>query len=115
MRPYVSVASISVGILFAVVHVIAMATSLYWYYSWLDSVMHLWGGALVVVYLRLLLSAEWRTPLLVGSYLLSLVVAWEVFEWSIGYSQPLLAWQDTLHDIVLGLLGGWLAYWWLVR
>jgi hypothetical protein len=99
---------------FASVHNFAIATSLYWYYSWFDIPMHLVGGALVVLGVYALCSLK-HIPLkpslvLIFGTLSLIMISWEVFEWSAGLFNPPTFVFDVSKDLFFGLIGGLLAY-----
>jgi hypothetical protein len=100
--------------LFAAVHLIATAGSLYWYYWWLDLFMHFWGGILIglgVHALSKLKSVPISPTLLVTIVvLITTVIAWELFEWFTGLYNPISYMMDTIQDLSLGLGGGLLAH-----
>lgn len=100
--------------IFAAVHYLATVASLYWYYPWLDIVMHLWGGILValgVVVLASFKSARIKPTLQITlSVLFVAMVSWEIFERMVGlYSQDTYIF-DVSKDIFFGLLGGLIGY-----
>jgi hypothetical protein len=100
--------------LFAVVHLIATAGSLYWYYWWLDVVMHFWGGLLLGLGVHALskLKSISVTPTLAvtAAVLVTTVISWELFEWFTGLYNPASYVLDTIQDLSLGLSGGLLAH-----
>ena len=105
---------LAVSSVFAAVHNFAVTTSLYWYYSWFDIVMHFWGGVLVVLGVYALCSLK-HVPLkptswLIFSVLIFLMLSWEVFERSIGLVHPVHPYLETLKDIAVGLFGGLVGY-----
>ncbi len=101
-------------------HVIATAFYLYWFYWWLDTVMHLLGGlwtALFVIWLFgrcdffTKLSFEKRFFFILICVFF-VAVSWEVFELileNVDPSMGLIYWLDTFGDVTAGLLGGSLA------
>lgn len=100
----------------AITHVLALELFLYWRYWWLDIPVHFLGG--IVAGLGLYVLRDLRV--LDRSFSISLIkvlacvfvvaVAWEVFEYSIGYPVIEFFWSDTLIDLAMGLLGGLVAY-----
>jgi hypothetical protein len=108
---------LSLSILFAVVHYLAVSASLYWYYWWFDILMHTWGGVLIALGVHSFSSFSFLRykPSLVP-LLLVLVVAtglWEVFEWSVGLYDPQTHVFDTSKDVILGFVGGLLMHFFL--
>ncbi|MGM0629114.1 MAG: hypothetical protein ACQESA_01695 [Patescibacteria group bacterium] len=111
----------SVGILFLIVfHLLAIFFYLYWFYWWLDTLMHFLGGftfgLLAMWFDRKLLP--YREIYFEESFfrvfiaVLTVAVFWEVFEFIIGYTDPSLGglfWAGTFADITAGLLGGSLS------
>ena len=99
-----------------VVHVIAIELSLYWIYRWLDLPVHVLGG--VVVALALYTLVDLRVPVSSVWYrfgpfmflVLLIAISWEGYEVVIGVLPDPAYWQDTLTDIVMGLVGGALGF-----
>lgn len=105
--------------MFATVHNLAVRTSLYWYYSWFDIVMHFWGGILVVLGVYALCSLK-HIPLkpsqvLIFATLFFAMISWEFFEWQAGLFDPHTYIADTFKDLVVGFLGGLVGYFASVR
>lgn len=94
-------------------HWLGIEMWLYWRYEWYDLPMHFLGGCVsglgFYAFLQLGWLPEWMAkrwwPLAV--FLLAIVIGWELFEYFI-VQIPIEAnyWQDTISDIILGLLGG---------
>jgi len=108
--------------LFGAVHALATYYSVYWYVGWLDLVMHVWGGALLLLAYGAvgeLLSVPyvqwyWR-PGKVILYVLVCVILWEIIG-VILHGGFKIGWlQDTAFDLVFGILGAMLSYWWSKR
>jgi len=99
---------------FATIHTLAVATSLYWYYSWFDILMHFWGGTLVVLGVYALCSLKHvplkPTSVIIFFTLIIAMVVWEVFEWQVGLFEPQTHLFDTTKDLIVGLTGGLVAY-----
>jgi hypothetical protein len=104
---------------FATVHNFAVATSLYWYYSWFDIVMHFWGGMLVVLGVYALCSLKHvplkPSSLIIFATLTTIMVLWEVFEWKVGLFNPRTHLFDTAKDMSVGLIGGLVGYFAAIR
>jgi len=103
-----------IAFIFAVIHVIAVEASLYWYYWWFDIVMHFWGGLLIA--LGVVSLTTFRRITITPSYTLVfcvsvvIVLSWEIFEWQVGLFDPELYFKDAIYDVTLGLAGGLLGY-----
>jgi hypothetical protein len=99
---------------FATVHRLAVETSLYWYYSWFDIIMHLWGGALIVLGVFALCSLKHvplkPTTFIITTTLFILIVGWEVFERMAGLYEPSTYIYDVSKDIIVGITGGAIGY-----
>ena len=99
---------------FATIHTLAVATSLYWYYSWFDIIMHFWGGSLVVLGVYALCSLKHvplkPTSFIIFTTLIVLMVTWEIFEWKAGLFDPRTHLFDTTKDFIVGLTGGLVGY-----
>lgn len=105
---------LAVSAAFAATHLFAIEASLYWYYSWFDSMMHLWGGLLLGSGIHMFARFSlWRhTPQLAEVLLVItvVVITWEVFEYIAGLYSPATYIADTVKDVVLGYGGGLLAH-----
>jgi hypothetical protein len=104
-------------------HGFAIAISGYYYYAWLDVVMHFWGGATVGLffiwlffYSRRLTAQNWPRPiflLLILSFGAFVGVGWEFFEFLFDtlvaqrthWPPAQLGLQDTMGDLLMDLLG----------
>ena len=105
---------LAVSSIFAAVHNFAVVTSLYWYYSWFDMIMHFWGGILVVLGVYAICSLKHvplkPTTLIIFSTLAITMLLWEIFEWKAGLFDPQTHLFDTTKDIIVGLIGGLVGY-----
>lgn len=114
MPPIIVWIFLLISSMFATVHNLAVATSLYWYYTWFDNIMHLWGGALVVLGVYALCSLKHiplkPTTFFIFSTLFSAMILWEIFEWQVGLFEPGLHLAETAKDIAIGFAGGLLGY-----
>lgn len=102
-------------------HFFASVFYLYWEFWWLDIVMHILGGFLVVsliitfskiitFYNHLSFNKKF---FFVFFWLFLVTISWEFFEFFIENVDPTIGsayWIDTFSDIVAGLLGGVLAF-----
>ena len=102
--------------LFVLVQYVSVYFSLFWYFWWLDIVMHTYGGILIV--------ASWFMVRSLGAFpafvsgpdtrslliLTALIFGWEAFELAYGLVTPHYYIQDTVLDIVLGYAGGLVAF-----
>jgi hypothetical protein len=105
---------IAISSVFAAVHNIAVTASLYWYYSWFDIIMHFWGGMLVVLGVYALCSLK-HVPLkpstiLIFFTLFFIMIMWELFERLAGLYNPATYVFDVSKDLLVGTIGGLLAY-----
>ncbi|MGM0482314.1 MAG: hypothetical protein ACQEP6_00415 [Patescibacteria group bacterium] len=110
-----------IGILFLIVfHLLAIFFYLYWFYWWLDTLVHFLGGfslGLLAMWVdrkltpyREIYFEEHFFRVFLAVFIIS--VFWEVFEVIVGYTDPSLGslfWAGTLADITAGLLGGSLS------
>lgn len=107
--------------LFAVVHVLATQYYLYWYFLWFDLVMHVWGGVLLILALGTYAEAlpsqirsVWRAKVIIA-YVLTVILLWEFFGVLLnqGFKSDWVS--DTIGDVVFGILGALIGYWWSKR
>jgi len=101
------------AVFFAATHFIAVEATLYWYYSWFDIVMHVWGGVLIVLGIHVfsdftLIKIKPTWPVTI-TILLVTVISWEIFEWLIGFSESSSYVMETSKDIAVGLGSGLLT------
>lgn len=105
---------LGLGLVLAVTHNLAYQYSWYWHYWWLDLLMHLGGGAFIAGVT--LLSGAVQRPLKVVAVVLTVGVAWEVFELvtKITYSRSYAL--DTSLDLLMDVCGALLLcaimHWW---
>ncbi|OGG44433.1 hypothetical protein A2841_00470 [Candidatus Kaiserbacteria bacterium RIFCSPHIGHO2_01_FULL_48_10] len=96
----------------------ALDMYLYWRFWWFDVLMHGLGGVLIGSFALWFFVFEFQTKynrLLLFSLasVLGVGIAWEIFEKVAGWQvdRTLAAYVfDTLGDIVMDILGGFLAY-----
>jgi hypothetical protein len=89
-------------------HYFALQNDLYWHYLWLDIPMHFLGGfwaALACVwFLRIFMT---KVPFIyVFAGVLVISIAWEVFEFIVGFQREDHYMLDTALDLVMDSLGG---------
>lgn len=105
---------LAVSSVFAAVHNFAVVTSLYWYYSWFDIIMHFWGGILVVLGVYAICSLKHvplnPTTLIIFGTLVTIMVSWELFERAAGLYDPTTYVFDVSKDLFVGLVGGLVGY-----
>ena len=105
---------LAVSSVFAAVHNFAVVTSLYWYYSWFDIIMHFWGGILVVLGVYAICSLKHiplkPTTLIIFGTLVTIMVSWELFERAAGLYDPITYVFDVGKDLIVGLVGGLVGY-----
>jgi predicted dehydrogenase len=99
---------------FALVHVLAITLSLYWFHWWFDILMHFWGGALIGLGIHALSTLPKfilrPTTMVIVVTLLLVTVSWEIFEQVAGLYDPTSYVIDTIQDIILGFGGGLLSH-----
>ncbi|MFZ2555352.1 MAG: hypothetical protein WAZ27_03150 [Minisyncoccia bacterium] len=90
------------------VHIVALHLYLYWYFPWLDLLVHFSGGLWVALVSAWLLLMTRREPTLfvLIACVIAIGIAWEVFEYTIGMSRGSTFVMDTSLDILMDLLGG---------
>jgi hypothetical protein len=115
------------SLVLAILHGLAMYFDLYFFIWWLDIPMHVLGGALVAyvacfLYQRLCTSGvviEQRTAMygVIFASVLFVGVAWEYFEYSKDLTFNTIGSyrMDVIKDIVMDLLGGFVAGIFLLR
>lgn len=92
----------------ALFHSFALATYLYWQYVWLDVPVHLLGGlTLGMVFIGI--ETRFR-PIAFVLFMAAVIIGWEVFEYMIGTPREANFIFDTSLDVLMGALGGTLAY-----
>ena len=104
-------------VIISVLHAVSLSLYLYWFYWWLDTVMHLLGGAWVA------LATVWffryfdfykklsfdRRIIFISLCVLAVAILWELFEFFVGHVDPSIGrdyWIDTSIDVIAGVLGG---------
>ena len=100
----------------AALHFIALSLYLYWQVWWFDIPMHLLGGFTVVLGihtladLRIVPRAYATTFLNVFCIILTIAIAWEVFQYAVTEVLKENYMSDTLSDIAIGLTGAVVGY-----
>jgi len=109
MRLHWLLGALALSLLLLGIHLYALDHYLYWYYRWLDTPVHILGGAMmgaaVVGVLRRFRPYSYVLAIAVGA------LGWELFEYYFGIStgQPNYVW-DTAHDILNDTLGATALY-----
>jgi hypothetical protein len=97
------------GLLF--VHYFALQNDLYWHYLWLDIPMHflggLWAALACVWFLRFFMPRASFALVLAG--VVGIGIAWELFEFIVGFQENNYA-LDTSLDIVMDITGGFCGF-----
>jgi len=101
--------------LLAVLHTVASKLFLYWHFWWFDIPMHAFGGIIVSLGLFTLRDLHiFPNRLLKLLPVLSIVVlialVWEGFELIIGTEMLSDYFVDTITDLCMGLLGGYIGF-----
>lgn len=118
MRIYIS--ALIVSILIFIAHYFGIHLNWYVTLFGYDSIVHALGGAaiaLCVLISRSFLPRRYSHSLQkLSSVIIGVVIigiAWELFEifydLSVQPGQPY--WPDTIKDIIMDVIGGWVAYW----
>ena len=105
-----------------VTHIFLLFFNIYRIFPWLDIPMHFIGGAsLSITYFLILQFSQKENYLRINSFfkvlfifaLVSLTtIFWELFEFSVSYTTGWISQgdlQDTMADLILGMLGGLFA------
>ena len=104
--------------LFVTAHLYFLQLFLYWHLAWLDVLMHIWGGMLLVAswyelkrlgVFKSLINKTWFHPIL---FLVVVIVCWEIFKYLIADVVSQNYELDTVIDLGSGLLGGLITYYW---
>lgn len=108
------------SIIFALLHNVALALSLYWTTGWFDMVMHTFGGvigSLLVLYVLKQLNITGQTlprKLLVFLFVVMSVLAvgaiWELWEIFAGFTDPFTDMVDTISDLCMDTLGAIIGF-----
>lgn len=105
------------GFFLLFLHFIALSFYLYWFYWWLDLVMHFLGGfwvGLLLIwifsYFRFFRPVSLKLKILnIMLFVILISILWEIFEFLIGHVDPSIGREyqmDTITDLVAGMLGG---------
>ncbi|MEM9336432.1 MAG: hypothetical protein AAGA35_01080 [Patescibacteria group bacterium] len=105
------------GSILAVVHIIALELFLYWHFLWLDIPVHLLGGCVAGLGLYVLRDLRIIPALYcfklwqILGFVIIVAGLWELFElFIVGREIEENFIQDTIIDLIMGFLGGWIAY-----
>lgn len=108
------IAQLVVIVCLGVLHVGALAYSLYWHYPWLDVLSHFLGGlwvALALAWLAHRVNVPVRAfHLFLGVFAVG--IGWEVFEVVAGIPRESNWLFDTSIDLVMDLGGALVGIWW---
>lgn len=108
---------ITLGILFvlalliAIAHYEAFEYFLYWRFWWYDRLIHFAGGLLIAGAVCWVFAHEVPQRYTQYTFLVAILVtallgtAWEVFEYSIGYTFAASLVPDTRYDMLMNILG----------
>ena len=113
MNPFVSGTSILLfWSLFVTAHLYFLQQFSYWHLVWLDTLMHILGGVLLLtswyylknnkIFPKLLSSSKYK-PLV---FFAIIIVGWEIFKYLIAQSVQANYICDTVIDLAAGLFGG---------
>ncbi len=112
-----TILALILGAQLAVVHWVAVKFSLYWEISWLDNLMHLLGGVVLVMLLYTLVDIKmirarwvvsWRRT---AGLVLLVLMGWEVLGvvMIMRFKANFIA--DTSLDVLFGILGSIIGWW----
>lgn len=91
----------------------------YWQYVWIDVIPHFIGGMWVVSFLwwwhRRVMSRGNPHPMHLIYATLVAGIAWEIFEYTIGFTQGKIVFLDTSIDLFVGVAGAVVGIWLLLR
>ncbi len=105
-------------VLFLSLNVVFNILFLYLYFPWLDVVMHVWGGMLVIwswyhFHTKGTFSLMARKPIVHPMwFLVILIVTWEVYRYLVKNVVVQDYALDTAIDLAAGFTGGLVAYLW---
>lgn len=107
-RLYFLVGALAFSALLAYANYIAIAEYLYWKYVWFDVPMHFLGGMALGAFGVGLLNLY--RPFLFIAFVLSLFIAWELFEYFFGIPRDANYAFDTALDFLMDALGALVIY-----
>ncbi len=103
-------------IFFILIQYVSTYFSLFWYFWWLDIIMHVYGGVLIVsswfmvkslgAFESIVGKNDHRALLLLGIT----IVVWEIYEYTFGLITPVGYPVDTVMDLLVGFGGGLAAF-----
>ncbi|MEY2641306.1 MAG: hypothetical protein RL150_699 [Candidatus Parcubacteria bacterium] len=112
--------TLTLAVIVAVMHYVALTLFLYWRTEWFDVVMHFAGGFLIGLLAALLFYASgiFSFPrehkgsvfaVVLGSVLV-VGLGWELWELFLGFTNVIADQVDTMQDIGMDILGGTAAF-----
>ena len=116
MKTHFGLVLFSLWFTLALLHGFFTVSWLYWYYTWLDIPMHLFGAFLVIMtwfYLsqKAWLSELFKKPILNPIFILIIIiVTWEIYQILSGKPISSNYVADTRMDLIVGFIGGILSY-----
>ena len=116
MRKHFGLILFTSSFLLAVLHAFFTVSWLYWYYDWLDIPMHFIGAFLLMATWFYARKKPWlaemaKKPIFNPIFLFILIIiAWEIFQLTLGKPMASNYVNDTRIDLVVGLVGGIVSY-----
>jgi hypothetical protein len=112
-----TILALILGIQLAIVHAVAVKFSLYWEIDWLDNLMHLFGGVVLVLLLYTLVDIKILKPIWVRRWrrtsvlVLTILLGWEVLGVVMLMRFKAHFITDTTFDLLFGILGCIIGWW----
>ncbi len=102
-------AALLTSLVLTIVNMVALQNSWYWQYRWIDTPMHLLGGAVIALFLVGLLKNFRPYVFILGIAVTA--IGWEIFEYvfHISTNQPHY-FLDTSHDVLNDVIGACFVY-----
>ena len=117
MKRHFGLILFSAWFLVAILHTFVTVSWLYWYYTWLDIPMHFSCAFLLMTTWFYFLNKKEclkelaKKPIFNPIFLLILIIiSWEIFQLTLGKPMSSNYINDTRTDLVVGLIGGLLSY-----